>query len=815
MSDSGKNSIQKFRPDGTFLLKWGDSGSGPGQFSAPRGMSFGPDGYLYVCDSNNNRVQAFNPVDGSYLFSVNYGINVPYDVTFDSAGDLYVTDYYGSIEVTKYTWSEILPDCPGDFDCDGILDSLEDTYDTDPYNADTDADGISDGDELTFWGDNWNLDYDSDGLHNLIDRDSDGDGYMDGEEINFGSDPSDPGSVPSETDTDGDGIADVDEIAIYETDPTMFDTDGDGIGDGGELNYWGDNWDVDYDDDGLNNLIDEDSDGDGYLDGEEINFGSNPSDPGSVPSIDNILVNGSFEDDSDGDNNPDHWIIAEPVEVDDSEKVDGIYSAKIESTEVINNINRQYVDLAPDTTYILSGWIKTENVTGGGGAQVYPYDYGGVIDATNWIRVEGTTDWTYYSMQFTTGADPSRARINFRLFNATGTAWFDNIKLYNDTDGDSIADVDEIEIYGTDPTMFDTDGDGIGDGDELAFWGDNWNVDYDSDGLNNLIDVDSDGDGYSDGEEINFGSDPSDPGSVPSISPILVNGSFEYDSDGDDNPDDWIIYEPVELDFTESVDGQYSAKIESTAVINNINRQYVDLEPDTTYTLSGWIKTENVTGGGGAQVYPYDYGGVIDPSKWIRVEGTTDWTYYSMQFTTGADPSNARINFRLYVATGTAWFDNINLVVTSIDNILVNGGFEYDSDGDNNPDHWIIAEPVEVDDSEKVDGIYSAKIESTEVINNINRQYVDLEPDTTYTLSGWIKTENVTGGGGAQVYPYDYGGVIDPSKWIRVEGTTDWTYYSMQFTTGADPSNARINFRLYGATGTAWFDSINLVEGGS
>ena len=147
-------------------------------------------------------------------------------------------------------------------------------------------------------------------------------------------------------------------------------------------------------------------------------------------------------------------------------------------------------------------------------------------------------------------------------------------------------------------------------------------------------------------------------------------------------------------------------------------------------------------------------------------------------------------------------------------NILVNGSFEYDSDGDNNPDDWIIAEPVEVDDSEKVDGAYSAKIESTAVINNINRQYVDLEPNTIYTLSAWVKTENVTDGY-AQVYPYDYGGVIDTTKWIRVEGTTDWTHFSMQFTTGADPSKARINFRLFNATGTAWFDNINLVESGS
>jgi hypothetical protein len=36
-----------------------------------------------------------------------------------------------------------------------------------------------------------------------------------------------------------------------------------------------------------------------------------------------------------------------------------------------------------------------------------------------------------------------------------------------DTDGDHVADGDELNIYGTDPTRADTDGDGVSDGEEL------------------------------------------------------------------------------------------------------------------------------------------------------------------------------------------------------------------------------------------------------------------------------------------------------------------------------------------------------------
>jgi hypothetical protein len=79
-----------------------------------------------------------------------------------------------------------------------------------------------------------------------------------------------------------------------------------------------------------------------------------------------------------------------------------------------------------------------------------------------------------------------------------------------DTDGDGISNVDEENVYGTDLYISDTDADGINDGDELAYWGENWNQDYDVDGLINLLDPDSDNDGVLDGEEIVLGTDPGD-----------------------------------------------------------------------------------------------------------------------------------------------------------------------------------------------------------------------------------------------------------------------------------------------------------------
>ena len=106
-----------------------------------------------------------------------------------------------------------------------------------------------------------------------------------------------------------------------------------------------------------------------------------------------------------------------------------------------------------------------------------------------------------------------------------------------DRDGDGIVDQDEVNTYHTDPKNADTDGDGIKDGAELAFWGNNWNVDYDGDGLTGLLDRDSDNDGFSDGEEEYAGSDPADANSTPndpifSIHNLVAGFGFYADFEG-------------------------------------------------------------------------------------------------------------------------------------------------------------------------------------------------------------------------------------------------------------------------------------------
>lgn len=152
------------------------------------------------------------------------------------------------------------------------------------------------------------------------------------------------------------------------------------------------------------------------------------------------------------------------------------------------------------------------------------------------------------------------------------------------------------------------------------------------------------------------------------------------------------------------------------------------------------------------------------------------------------------------------WSETEHASVEGGTNLLSNGGFEAQAG-------WRLAPPIEIDTSERHSGKSSIRITSdSPQINNINSQSVTLRPHTTYTLTAWLKTSQVTGSPGAQVYPYEFSDATGASLQITVTGTTGWTRHRQMFTTGAD-TTGRISFRMYGATGTAWFDDLELVEG--
>lgn len=198
----------------------------------------------------------------------------------DTDGDTGVTDRTPQpgawLNSDGYELAQTPPTDPtdGDTDDDGLLDGLEGVLNqnsnhTDPTDPDTDDDGLFDMQEMLLRCDPRSSDTDLDMI-------------SDGEEFyRFFTNPFLP-------DSDFDGLSDGEEVWMWHTNPLADDSDGDYLSDGLEvLVYGSDPMDEDGDNDGLTDYeeilvygtdpFDYDSDDDQLSDGEEIlYYGCNP-----------------------------------------------------------------------------------------------------------------------------------------------------------------------------------------------------------------------------------------------------------------------------------------------------------------------------------------------------------------------------------------------------------------------------------------------------------------------------------------------------------------------------------------------------------
>ena len=99
--------IQKFTPEGRFVLQWGSHGTEPGQFMRPQSMEFDRQGRLFVTDACNHRIQVFDSEGKRLDMWGEHGsepgqLNYPYGLAFGRDGALYVCEY-GNSRVQKFT----------------------------------------------------------------------------------------------------------------------------------------------------------------------------------------------------------------------------------------------------------------------------------------------------------------------------------------------------------------------------------------------------------------------------------------------------------------------------------------------------------------------------------------------------------------------------------------------------------------------------------------------------------------------------------------------------------------------------------------
>ena len=96
-------------------------------------------------------------------------------------------------------------------------------------------------------------------------------------------------------------------------------------------------------------------------------------------------------------------------------------------------------DFEPDTQYVLGFWLKTEDVAGNPELKASRKRTAGCcgirlwLDGNQWYpvpSVSGTTAWRRYAYRFRTPKEAlKRAYVDFRLWDASGTAWYDGVIL--------------------------------------------------------------------------------------------------------------------------------------------------------------------------------------------------------------------------------------------------------------------------------------------------------------------------------------------------------------------------------------------------
>lgn len=298
---------------------------------------------------------------------------------------------------------------------------------------------------------------------------------------------------PNNNDTDGDGLNDSYEAFVLLTDPTAVDTDGDGIWDGVEVN--GSYGNPPQATDPRNN----NTDGDQFDDGEEDVNGNGIVDPGET---DPTRIEDSGDFDNDGIDNWEEnmtctiWNVSDTDGggVSDGDELDfGHFTDPCQSTVTVSlsivdwDVANSILTLNSTTELnpIPEDWRQN------GAPMAYYLSTNGTLTG---FRYETIVLDTLRNVDVDKPPDASSVIFtNFSwCWDASQTATNDPKcdDDYSDTDGDGLADWEEILStwgYVSLPTLFDTDGDGVDDLTEIL-------EDTDpSDPCHNLLDSDEDG----------------------------------------------------------------------------------------------------------------------------------------------------------------------------------------------------------------------------------------------------------------------------------------------------------------------------------
>ncbi len=318
---------------------------------------------------------------------------------------------------------------------------------------------------------------------------------------------------------------------------------------------------------------------------------------------------------------------------------------------------------------------------------------------------------------------------------------------------------------------------------------------------------------------------------------LLMNGSFEQGGTG------WQQWGAVATEH--SYAGAKAMQVKNRkAQWSGISQMVPILKGTTKITLSGWMKTDDVTVGNSfweaAQMTiafadengtEYEY----YPEQTALVSGNSEWTHYERSYTIFNNAAQVKVLAALGNCTGSASYDKLSLTQFRSDGsvqkqsdllttrkaeeraqkeaptALKNGDF---SDGTNS---WKVYQGSSTD-GYKGKGIHfsNGKTEWSGASQNLAIP----AKAAAIVVSGRLKTEKVIRGkeGWDKAvinfeFHNDAGERLGehPSSIVEVEGSTDWHYYQKRYAVLAGSSQVKLFAQLCNAKGKAWFDDLKVV----
>jgi beta-glucanase (GH16 family) len=220
------------------------------------------------------------------------------------------------------------------------------------------------------------------------------------------------------------------------------------------------------------------------------------------------------------------------------------------------------------------------------------------------------------------------------------------------------------------------------------------------------------------------------------------------------------------------------------------------LSPDTTYTLGGWQRVSFPSAE--ARIGVKNYGG---PDVWSATH-STGYVNGTVIFTTGPGSTQATVYVSKPVSGNAADFDDLYVfrapTIAAQAGTFRNIGFEEDPPGVG----WSRSGSAQVVNFNQRSGSRALRADGSS--GAAEQLITDLEPNTTYTLGGWLRVSNAAAT--AEIGVKNYGGPDLSAS----TSNTGYTYLSIPFTTGPDSTQATVYVRKPTSSHAADFDDLDL-----